>query len=438
MLFLKLRPDLRCAVLEFVVSASDGSLRAMQRNKMDEDGRERAPQSAAASFRTLTFHARDIKAVCSVVRTDMQLLEKTIASPCRWLEHLWHVHELNRVLALAQCRLRAKTAQRANLLRNQVSQYGAARDVDRAVVAKVPSSWSASRKQFVSNIRAMKIDGEEVTRAGRQLTDAEKEELEMCWARFQVVSADETVSPVDHEFLESQIDNTWLGLARLLQNEKWTLLVSQAQIAYRGREADGVWLDATTETYDALDAGLEEFFGAETLRAEPWIQTWTNAYPAPYHWSEKYHQECLNTKWHDPNRPPVTRIRDINKFGERCRLMNLTENSDWVNLKFLKRPILSAATIDLELAGDLVNHSGPQAMGEGWTKYPSYYFLCDGDDSAGTVRCRTGTKAVDKCKFKLRTTSVSKAAHLDQAVVFVPIVAGVFDVTLQCSVVGLN
>mmetsp|Transcript_29992 Transcript_29992/g.90166 ORF Transcript_29992/g.90166 Transcript_29992/m.90166 type:complete len:508 (+) Transcript_29992:310-1833(+) len=444
MRFLKLRPDLRTAVLEFIVSASDGSLRAMRRNKIDENGRERVPQSAAASLRTLTFHTRSIKAVCSVVRADMQLLELTIASPRRWLENLWLITEPEDDLALAQCRRRATTALRANLLRVQLSQYGTACDAKPEVVAKVPASWDERRKNVVKNVRDAKLeDGSALNKC----SDTFKREAELFWARMQVRSPDEVAgaSPVDHKFLNSQIDNTWRGFGELVQNTKWTLLVSKVQLVYRGRQLDGAWTDATTEAYDALDAGLVDYFGADTLRAAPWIQAWTNAYPAPFHWSETYHQECRNfrqeyveAKWHDPDRPPVTRIRDINKFGERCRLMNLTENSDWVNLKFLKRPILSAATIDLELAGDLVNHSGPQAMGEGWTKYPSYYFLCDGDDSAGTVRCRTGTKAVDKCKFKLRTTSVSKAAHLDQAVVFVPIVAGVFDVTLQCSVVGLN
>jgi len=443
MRFLKLRPDLRTAVLEFIVSASDGSLRAMRRNKIDENGRERVPQSAAASLRTLTFHTRSIKAVCSVVRADMQLLELTIASPRRWLENLWLITEPEDDLALAQCRRRATTALRANLLRVQLSQYGTACDAKPEVVAKVPASWDERRKNVVKNVRDAKLeDGSALNKC----SDTFKREAELFWARMQVRSPDEVAgaSPVDHKFLNSQIDNTWRGFGELVQNTKWTLLVSKVQLVYRGRQLDGAWTDATTEAYDALDAGLVDYFGADTLRAAPWIQAWTNAYPAPFHWSETYHQECRNfrqeyveAKWHDPDRPPVTRIRDINKFGQRCDAC-LTENADSIHYHALKmsRPILSAATIDIHFTDNL--DPGPQAMDEGWAQYPLYYFLTNNEIISGTAKCRTGTKTCDTAKFKLRTNSVSKAAHLDQAVLFVPIVDGVFDVSLQCSVVGLN
>ena len=42
-----------------------------------------------------------------------------------------------------------------------------------------------------------------------------------------------------------------------------------------------------------------------------------------------------------------------------------------------------------------------------------------------------------KVSFKI-ATSVGKAKSLDQAIVFVPLVRGVFDATLHCHIAGLS
>ena len=53
--------------------------------------------------------------------------------------------------------------------------------------------------------------------------------------------------------------------------------------------ADGEWPRGDDDDFDALDAGLAAFFGADAMRRPPWVQTWCNKY----------------------GRPSVTRIRDI-------------------------------------------------------------------------------------------------------------------------------
>lgn len=81
--FMRLREDLRRNVLEFVIGASWNGVRTLPEPWTFPDERPehlRFAFSAAASMRTLTFHARSIKAVCTAVATDVRLLEKTVAS----------------------------------------------------------------------------------------------------------------------------------------------------------------------------------------------------------------------------------------------------------------------------------------------------------------------------------------------------------------------
>ena len=126
-------------------------------------------------------------------------------------------------------------------------------------------------------------------------------------------------APVDATLLKSLCAtafNSFLeGLrSAVLSGTMWTLHVEGVQVLYRGgfvddddeEWADGEWLRGDDDDFDALDAGLAAFFGADAMRRPPWVQAWCNAY----------------------GRPPVTRIRDIaDMIGRRPYSFNLTDRS---------------------------------------------------------------------------------------------------------------
>ena len=95
----------------------------------------------------------------------------------------------------------------------------------------------------------------------------------------------------------------------------WTLRVTSVSLVYRGATEGDELVDADDAAYDMVDRRLEQFFGAETLRSEHWIQAWANGGDEACGSTislESARDQQLGS--HDESRPPVTRIRDV-RYG---------------------------------------------------------------------------------------------------------------------------
>ena len=102
--------------------------------------------SASAAVRTLTYHTRTIKAVCTAVCSDVRLLEKTTVHPRAWLEGLWHINvdDRTRTAQLRECRERALVAGRANFAAEMYSRLET-RGGGGEPVVKCPATWPKKR-----------------------------------------------------------------------------------------------------------------------------------------------------------------------------------------------------------------------------------------------------------------------------------------------------
>ena len=244
-------------------------------------------------------------------------------------------------------------------------------------------------------------------------------------------------APVDATLLKSlcatAFDSFLEGLrSAVLSGTMWTLHVEGVQVMYRGgfvddddeEWADGEWLRGDDDDFDALDAGLATFFGADAMRRPPWVQAWCNAY----------------------GRPPVTRIRDIGDLiGRRPSSFNLTDRS-------AKAP---AAVINVGFDDDIQAVEQPDIHNP--TGPPAFMQL--GPEIK--AHCRAGSHSWRDVAFKIQTGSfwdpgVPKGSYYthqgvvergmgedpplgpDRASLFVPIVEGVFDAMCTCRIVGLN
>ena len=137
---------------------------------------------------------------------------------------------------------------------------------------------------------------------------------------------------------------------------------------------------------------------------------------------------------HDASRPPLTRIRDADK-DELLPMGDLQLAGN--DFSFVSdKPPLSAATIDITFADDAEGAEQAPFQHESPNSPPSYTFI-QGIDS---LTCRGGgtCENLGDVKFKMKTHVHSDAKSLEDAILWVPIVEGAFQVLCHCTFVGLS
>ena len=445
--FETLDADLRRNVLTFVLTAPTDSatsvLRVVKRKNKGEY--PRVPDSATMALRTLVHHTRTIKAVSTAVCADVRVLEKTVVKPEKWLEGLWLVEAGTRDQALAECHQRTVVAGRANAVVELYSRLGHCSD-RREEVVKCPATWPEQRASDAQVIFDL---------GGRHHGGHKNQDVELSWAHVRCKPPEEVhaLAPVDAKYfkaLGSAAFGGFVDAARHLPS--WTLLVTNVKLLYIGgyletRDDNGVLTGRTrartdAADYDALDAGLAAFFGEETVRRAPWVKAWCNgSHATPYDEDEFAAQAAAHpiraqilARRHDASRPPLTRIRDADK-DELFLLGDLELAGN--NFGFVSdKPLLSAATIDITFADDAQAAEQAPFQYEPPNSPPSFTFI-QGIDS---LTCRGGGTCgnLDDVKFKIKTHVHSRAKNLEDAMLWVPIVEGVFQVLCSCKIVGLS
>ena len=352
--FMQLPDDMRARALEYLLSASEACHDPWGSAK-------RVPYSAAASLDTLLLHLRDIKTVCKAIATAVRLMERRTANPTAWLLGLWGITNPNygarkqrsRADVLEDCRERAQIAAHANLVAEMCERLTLACDESRDLVVQMPKGWSQKRKDAV-----------------RKLPNEER------WAHIRVRSQEEVkrVSPIERLALENVLDSTAQNFGWSFAQHSWTLRVTSVSLVYRGATEGDELVDADDAAYDEVDRRLEQFFGAETLRSEHWIQAWANGGEDGGS-TMTLESAREHPSWgHDWSRPPVTRIRDVrygleHYNGRKPDTLELThDGSDYVPIQYI-------GTVDIRLKKDA--RASPQTGDEEPDKpcAPSYFFV---------------------------------------------------------------
>ena len=442
--FETLDADLRRNVLTFVLTApTDGATSALRVVKRKSTGKyPRVQESATMALRTLVHHTRTIKAVSTAVCADVRVLEKTVVKPEKWLEGLWLVEAGTRDQALAECRQRTVVAGRANAVVELYSRLGHCSD-RREEVVKCPATWPEQRVEESKLIFDL---------GGRHHRGHKNQDVELSWAHVRCKPPEEVhaLAPVDAKYFKALASAAFGGFVDAARHlPSWTLLVTSVKLLYIGgyletRDDNGVLTGRTrartdAADYDALDAGLAAFFGEETVRRAPWVKAWCNgSHATPYDEEEFAAASGIRAQilaqQHDASRPPLTRIRDADK-DELFLLGDLQLAGN--DFGFVSdKPLLSAATIDITFADDAEGAEQAPFQHESPNSPPSYTFI-QGIDS---LTCRGGGTCgnLDDVKFKIKTHVHSRAKNLEDAILWVPIVEGVFQVLCGCKIVGLS
>ena len=405
--FMKLPDEMRGRALEYLLSASEANLN-------DPWQTQNVPYSAAASLDTLLFHARDIKTVCKDVARVVRLMERRAANPTAWLRGLWGITNPNygarkqrsRADVLEDCRERAQIAAHANLVAEMCERLTLACDESRDLVVQMPKGWSQKRKAAV-----------------RKLPREER------WAHIRVRSQEEVkrVAPIERLVLLDVLDRTATFFSMDFAQHSWTLRVSSVSLVYRGATEGDELVDADDAAYDEVDRRLEQFFGAETLRSEHWIQAWANGGDEACGSTISLRSAREQNWGHDESRPPVTRIRDV-RYGlehynrRKPDTIELTDDGgEYVPIQYI-------GTIDIRFKSDA--RASPQTGDEEPDKpsAPPYFFIGDVASVQWKGKARQKTRSV----FKVNATS------FQEGILFVGLVPGVFDVQLDCCVAGLS
>ena len=410
--FMQLPDDMRARALEYLLSASEACHDPWASAK-------RVPYSAAASLDTLLFHARDIKTVCKAIATAVRLMERRTANPTAWLRGLWGITNPNygarkqrsRAEVLADCRERAQIAAHANLVVEMCDRLTLACDESRDMFVQMPKGWSDKRKGAVT----------------KQILARSRES----WAHIRVRSQEEVkrVSPIERIALENVLDSTAQNFGWSFAQHSWTLRVTSVSLVYRGATEGDELVDADDAAYDEVDRRLEQFFGAETLRSEHWIQAWANGGEDGGS-TMTLESAREHPSWgHDWSRPPVTRIRDVrygleHYNGRKPDTIELThDGSEYVPIQYI-------GTIDIRFKSDA--RASPQTPGDDEDLEkpfaPPYYFIGPVSSVQWKGRARVKTRAV----FKV------EGACLEEGHLFVELAPGVFDAHLYCTVAGLS
>ena len=409
--FMKLPDEMRGRALEYLLSASEACHDPWASAK-------RVPYSAAASLDTLLFHARDIKTVCKAIATAVRIVERRISKPTAWLEGIWGITNPNygarkqrsRAEVLEDCRERAQIAAHANLVVEMCERLTLACDESRDMFVQMPKGWSDKRKGAVT----------------KQILARSRES----WAHIRVRSQEEVkrVSPIERLALENVLDSTAQNFGWSFAQHSWTLRVSSVSLVYRGATEGDELVDADDAAYDEVDRRLEQFFGAETLRSEHWIQAWANG-GGEACGSTISLESARVQKWaHDESRPPVTRIRDIRLGleqynGRKPDTIELTHDASEYY------PSFSIGTVDIRFKKDA--RASPQMPGdEEPTKpfAPPYFFV----EPVASVQWKGQARVKTSAAFKVEGT------RLEEGILFVELVPGVFDAQLYCTVAGLS
>jgi hypothetical protein len=442
--FETLDADLRRNVLTFVLTApTDGVTSALRVVKRKSTGKyPRVPESATMALRTLVHHTRTMKAVSTAVCADVRVLEKTVVKPEKWLEGLWLVEAGTRDQALAECRQRIVVAGRANAVVELYSRLGHCSD-RREEVVKCPATWPEQRASDAKVIFDL---------GGRHHRGHKNQDVELSWAHVRCKPPEEVhaLAPVDAKYFKALASAAFGGFVDAARHlPSWTLLVTSVKLLYIGgyletRDDNGVLTGRTrartdAADYDALDAGLAAFFGEETVRRAPWVKAWCNgSHATPYDEEEFAAASGIRAQilaqQHDASRPPLTRIRDADK-DELLPMGDLQLAGN--DFGFVSdKPLLSAATIDITFADDAEGAEQAPFQHESPNSPPSYTFI-QGIDS---LTCRGGGTCgnLDDVKFKIKTHVHSRAKNLEDAILWVPIVEGVFQVLCGCKIVGLS
>lgn len=433
--FLRLREDLRRNVLEFVVGASwNGVRRLAEPWCRDHEKPEhlRVPFSAAASMRTLTFHARSIKAVCTAVATDVRLLEKTVAKPSAWLAGLWHVDWSTgtREEFLEACYQRAEAAGRGTFaaeLYGRVETYGRGRRLE----FTCPSAWSEERKRGARHLFDSKTWAQERTGLIYE-TPHPNGDRALAWAHARCRTAEQfnDLPTVDTRFMDSMCETAFQGFLEKFQGRTWTLKIHTVNLVYRGGYgADGHGNQGRTRgtpaDYDLLDERLAAFFGAERLRSARWIQQWS-----------------LDDS--DADEPPVTRIRDVRdehlgKWQDTDSFLLTHDERDTPHSRVQQNP--PVATIKVVVADDADSKPQPTDENDLYGDFapPGYQWIRPLESIQSSVTGHFMYPNPSRWCLKIHTSDPDcHGKTLDEAVLMLPLVPGVFDVTCDCTVVGLN
>ena len=255
---------------------------------------------------------------------------------------------------------------------------------------------------------------------------------------------------VDPHFHRHLGRTAFKGFVDGLRTHEWTLLVTAVTLKYKGGELEDLSDDdyetqqrPTAAQYDALDAGLAAFFGEETMRQAPWVHEWCNG-PHAIPWDQD--EFATASDWvkrtayagHDSSRPPLTRIRDAHK-NDQLTLghLQLAGVSTFVRTD---KPLLSAATFDVTFAPDAWGNEqlDPEddEASDAPPGAPSYVFI----QPVSSLKCRGGGECefLDDVMLKIKTATHPDAKALDEVLIWVPIVEGVFNAFCECTFVGLN
>ena len=448
--FLELPADLRQRILEFALGVSWSGIQPAppKPSYLLNPGEKprvvpRIPFSATAALRTLSFHARSIKAVCADVAADVRVLERTVAKPTAWLAGLWQYDlptSTPPAFVLARCRERATAAGRANVaaqMWGRLGAYGGGRET----VVKCPAPWP---KRQVEGVKHIWVEGQPV----EGWDDGPDEDSTLAWAHVRCRTAEEThaMPPVDGEFLKSMCREAFSCFTRSFREVQWRVAVHSVRIVYRGdfiEDGDGRRGRArgTGADVETLEAELANLFGAERMRASPWIQEWCNNSHSGYHASVR--EKHIQSGKHDPTRPTVTRIRDVKDASGQTSIETINDGSfplTWTSFDSHVDPKSVATTFDLIFspfaraeAQDDSALDGDEGPGPRPPKPPSFMFI----GPVASALCHTGRRICRAdVSFKLKV-DVKNNRH-DRAILFVPIVPGVFHALCDSTVIGLN
>ena len=254
------------------------------------------------------------------------------------------------------------------------------------------------------------------------------------------------MSAIDGEFLKSLAATAFDGVVHAARRlPSLTLLVTEVKL----HTQKDSYVE-TADDFDALDADLAAFFGADRMRQAPWITTWCNGrYAMPYDadsYSIDKSHAGIPKFWHDSSLPPLTRLRDVEDWNLRWGVTL----ADGTGSRSGESQYLSAATIDITLTDDAVGEA--VEMPEGYygpdtrPRPPPYMIVpvasykCRGAETYVRLSVNTPGPGLgpDEARFKIRTQIIHGATLGDDAVLLVPMAGGVFDAYCTCSIVGMN
>ena len=447
--FLRLRDELRREVLSYVVEVTkDVTLRrikaaAKEHDDYSEDqgiGRSRPvtfasgdkkflrgspTASTAAAFDTLRLHLMT-RAVCTAVNGDIEAIVQrsgSTASGRAWLEHLYcrrYVGARSAAAVAAELRARAKLGRIANTTRElYVRAAETEHDGYEAMMFHPPSNWPAQRRNLAMDLLTA---AEDEPRAGPAL------------AHGRVLTVDEANEnmPGDPELLKMLAAVSFQSILASLREMCLTLVVVSVQVVHRGPQGSS----PSDTDFDALDSALDTCFGDLATRGEHWTTSWTNVLPFDYDEFQRglssgddLRAKSVQSQWHDPARPPLTTLRDVYAAAN-ARGRGSSGTS--FQLTCEEREAKCVALVDVEIPEGATSASQERAEFAG-----RFRFIKPGV----SAKCHTGNSRYENVSLKLSTEISVRRDNpegLGYAILFLPLVPGVFEALLTCHIPGMN